>query len=274
MLCRMHSILLHFGPLTLKAYGAMMALGFAAAWFAMVRLGRGSHRNADYLASLCVWLMLAGLAGARLAYVAEHWTAEFAGHPWRVVRIDQGGVMFYGGVAGATLALLLFVRRRGERLLEVADLVLAALPLGHAFGRLGCFLHGCCHGRVSPGPLAVAFPAGSPAWEVQCQAGLVAPTALRSLPVVPTQLFEAAANLLLFVVLAFLYPRLRQRSGVVAALYFLFYPAIRFAIEPYRGDLRLPVGPFSVGQAASLALFGFGVLLLALRLRRRPEPPA
>ena len=270
----MHSILLQIGPLTLKAYGAMMALGFAAAWYAMVRLGRGTRRDADYCATLCVVLMLSGVAGARLAYVAEHWTAEFAGHPWRIVRIDQGGVMFYGGVAAATLALLLFVRRRRDRLFEVADLVLVALPLGHAFGRIGCFLHGCCHGRVWHGPLAVVFPADSPAWDVQCAARQILPTAPRSLPVVPTQLFEAAANLALFACLYVLYPRVKRRSGVVAAIYLLAYPAIRFAIEPFRGDIRMPVGPFSVGQAASLVLFAFGALLLAWRLRARPEPAA
>ena len=270
----MHSILLSIGPFTLKSYGLLMAMGFAAAWCAATRLGRGTPRNADYVANLSVWLMLAGIAGARLAYVAEHWTAEFAGHPGRIVRIDQGGVMFYGGVAGAALALLLFVRRRRERLFEVSDLMLAVLPLGHAFGRIGCFLHGCCHGRVWQGPLAVVFPAGSPAWIVQCDAGQILPTATHGLPVLPTQLFEAAANLALFVVLFVLYRRLRGRSGVVTAVYFLAYPAIRYAIEPLRGDERMSIGPWSIGQAVSLALFAVGAALLVWRLRAtaRPEP--
>jgi len=266
---RMHSTFLQLGPLTLKAYGLMMALGFAAAWFAAGRLSRGTTRNPDLLANLTVWLMLAGVLGARAAYVAEHWTAEFATQPLSVVRIDQGGLMFYGGVAGATLALLLFAWRHQQRPAALFDLMAAVLPLGHAFGRIGCFLHGCCHGRVSTSSLAVVFPAGSPAWEVQCAAGQIPATALHSLPVLPTQLFESAANLVLFVVLASQYRRLSVRwPGLVTALYLMAYATIRFCIEPLRGDLRMTVGVWSIGQTISLLLFACGLGLAVWRLCR------
>ena len=270
----MHAILLQFGPVTLRSFGLLMALGFAAAWYAAVRLARGTHRNADYLSALVVWMMLAGVAGARLAYVAEHWRAEFAAHPSAIVRIDQGGLMFYGGVAGAALALLLFARWRCERPLDLADLMLAVLPLGHALGRIGCFLNGCCHGRVSHGAMAVVFPARSPAWYAQCDAGLLSPDAAQALPVVPTQLFEAAANLLLFALLFRLHRRASGRQpGLVTAAYLLVYPVIRFTIEPLRGDARMQIGILSIGQVASIALFAVG-LLLALGLRRpTPEGP-
>ena len=269
----MHSTLLHLGPLPLQAYGLMMALGFAAAWFAAGRLSRGTARHPDMLANLTVWLMLAGVAGARLAYVAEHWTSEFAARPLSVVRIDQGGLMFYGGVAGAALALLLFARRHHERPVVLMDLMAAVLPLGHAFGRIGCFLHGCCHGRVSDSALAVVFPAGSPAWDVQCTAGLIPVTASQSLPVLPTQLFESGANLLLFVALALVYRRQAAlRPGLVTALYLMAYAVIRFTIEPLRGDLRMAVGAWSIGQTISLVLFACGLMLAVICLCRRPAP--
>lgn len=268
----MYSILFQLGPFTLRAYGLMMALGFACAWYAAARLARGTHRNADYLSNLVVWMMLAGVLGARLAYVAEHWTQEFSDHPAAIIRIDQGGLMFYGGVIAAALGLLLFVRLRRERFLEVSDLLLAVLPLGHAFGRLGCFLNGCCHGRPSGSFLAVSFPARSPAWYVQCETGLIPPSAARSLPVLPTQLLEAAANLLLFLALFHLYRRASHRRGLVTAAYLMAYAVIRFLIEPLRGDQRMNVGVWSIGQAISLALFAAGAVL-AVHCRRTAAAP-
>ena len=269
----MHSILLQLGPFTLKAFGLMMALGFASAWLAAVRLARGTHRNADYLSSLMVWIMIAGVLGARLAYVAEHWTSEFVDNTAAIIRIDQGGLMFYGGVAGAALALILFVRAHHERFLEVSDLLLAVLPLGHFFGRLGCFLNGCCHGRISHSAFAVTFPDHSPAWFLQVYNHEIPETAACALPVLPTQLFEAGANLLLFMLLVLLYRRTRNRSGMVTAVYLIAYAVIRFSVEPLRGDLRMNVGVWTIGQFISVVLFAAGVVLMIWQLRRPKTKP-
>ena len=269
----MHSILFHLGPVTLRAYGLMMALGFACAWYAALRLSRGTHRNADYLSSLVVWMMVAGVLGARLAYVAEHWTPEFAGDPVEIIHIEKGGLMFYGGLIAATLALFLFVRRRRESFFDLSDLLAAVLPLGHMFGRFGCFLNGCCHGRISESCLAVTFPAHSPAWILQWDAGRIPDTAGRSLPVLPTQLFEAGANLLLFVLLYRLYRRTPNRRGLVTAVYLMGYGVIRFLVEPLRGDQRMNVGFWSIGQFISVLLFTAGACLLAWRLWRPTEKP-
>ncbi|MFZ4395276.1 MAG: prolipoprotein diacylglyceryl transferase [Kiritimatiellia bacterium] len=267
----MHSILLELGPFTLKAFGLMMALGFACAWYAAVRLSRGTHRNPDYISNLVVWLMLSGVLGARLAYVAEHWTQEFAGHPSAILRVDLGGLMFYGGLAGATLALFLFARWRREPFLALADLLLAVLPLGHCFGRIGCFLNGCCHGHISHSWLAVTFPAYSPAWTQQVADGDIPPTAAQSDPVLPTQLIEAAANLLLFLLLYRLYRRHREQYGLVTGTYLMGYAVIRFLIEPLRGDSRLQVaGVWSIGQFISILLFVAGASILLWRRRKAP----
>jgi phosphatidylglycerol:prolipoprotein diacylglycerol transferase len=271
----MCSTLLQLGPFTLKAFGLMMALGFGCAWYAAARLSRGTHRTADYLSSLIVWMMVAGVLGARLAYVAEHWTQEFASRPAAILRIDQGGLMFYGGVAGAVLTLFLFARLRHEPFLGLADLLAAVLPVGHFFGRIGCFLNGCCHGRPSDSFLAVSYPAHSPAWYAQLDAGRITEHATRSLPVLPTQLFEAGANLLLFLLLYRLYRRASARTGLVTAVYFLAYPVIRFMDESLRGDVRMNVGSWSIGQFLSLLLFAAGAVLLArcLRSGTRPQAP-
>ncbi len=271
----MHPILFRLGPFTLHAFGAMMALAFLAALICLHRLCRGTRRDADYLSSLVVWIMLGGVGGARVAYVCEHWSAEFSGRWGAIIRIDEGGLMFYGGLIGALVALALFARRHREPLLDLLDLVAVALPLGHAIGRIGCLLNGCCHGRVWPRWGGIRFPSGSLAWQEQVDAGLLPAAAARSLPVAPTQLIEAAANALLFVLLFSLFRRQPGRGRVTAA-YLIGYGLIRLLVECGRGDPRMSVVGLSIGQVLSVVAVAVGVGLLgvAARLARPRLPPA
>jgi phosphatidylglycerol:prolipoprotein diacylglycerol transferase len=269
----MHPIFFQLGPVTLHAFGAMMALGFLASLGGMRHLARGGfgHLNDDQLSKLLVWLMLGGVVGARLAYVAEHWRSEFAGHPGAIIRIDQGGLMFYGGVLGAVLAIRLFARLERQHPFEIMDLCAAVLPLGHAFGRLGCFLNGCCYGRVSGGLLSVSYPAGSVPWREQVADRLISAAAPCSLPLLPTQLIEMVANLIVFGVL-FSLARRHPYRGLVTAVYLMLYAVIRFNTELLRGDARMLVGTFSISQFISIVIFGLGLGLLGiLRAQRRRE---
>ena len=237
-----------------------MALGFFAAWHVLSHLCKRVGRPFDPLGNLVISLMVSGVVGSRIAYVIEHWQSEFASDPMSVIRVDQGGLMFYGGfiLAAAVFAGWCFFRK--EKPLELADLLCVVVPLGHAFGRIGCFFYGCCYGKQCDCAVAVSFPRGSPAWYEQLNAAQIASVARESLPVLPTQLFEAAANLLLFVAL-FLFCR-RFNYGTTA-LYLIGYAIIRFGMEYLRGDPRAAVGPLSISQTISLILFSIGVLLLA-----------
>ena len=265
----MHSVLFTFGPFTIHTYGLCMALGFLSGWQAAVWLCKRTGQNADQLTSLLTWLMLASILGARTAYVMEHWTAEFADNPLAIVRFDQGGLMFYGGLIAAAFVLALYARATRNHLFQITDLVLAVVPLGHAFGRIGCFMHGCCYGKLTHTCFGVAFPKGSPAWweQVSATPPLIAQTALASLPVIPTQLIESAANLSLFAVLYCLYPVRHTQRGFITGCYLICYALLRFGIECLRGDPRLAVGPFSISQTISLGLLGLGLACLALSRR-------
>lgn len=267
----MHSTLLELGPLTLRTYGLCMALGFILGWQAAAWLCRQTHQNADRLTTLLTWLMISAVLGARTAYVLEHWQAEFASHPMAILRVDQGGLMFYGGLIGAGLVLMLYARIYKQHLLSITDLMLAVVPLGHAFGRIGCFMHGCCYGKLTDSCIGVCFPRGSPAWweQVSSVPPLIERTALTSLPVIPTQLIESAANAILFVALFRLYPRYYTQRGFITGCYLIGYALLRFAIELLRGDPRLAVGPFSISQTISLVLLGIGMLCLLYAWRMR-----
>lgn len=261
----MHPDLFSIGFLHVKTYGCCMALGFFAAWQVLVHLCRRAGRPFEPLGNLLVALMVSGVVGSRIAYVIEHWQAEFAAHPMDVIRIDQGGLMFYGGLILATIVFGCWCAFKRENPLAVGDLLCVVIPMGHAFGRIGCFFYGCCYGKLSTSAFAVSFPRGSPAWHEQLNLGQISSAAQQSLPVLPTQLFEAAANVALFAVLFMFYRRFR---GGTVALYLVGYAVIRFSMEYLRGDPRAAVGPFSISQTISLALLGIGAVL-ALCTRNR-----
>ncbi len=265
----MHPDLIDLGFLHIKTYGACMALGFLAAWQVIAWLCRRTGRNAEPLSNLLMLMMVSGVVGSRIAYVIEHWSSEFAGHPERIIRVDQGGLMFYGGLILAIVVFFVWCFVKRERVVPLADLFAVVIPLGHAFGRVGCFFYGCCYGRPASACCAVAFPRGSPAWHEQLNAGLIQSNAQTALPVLPTQLFEAFAVFLLFVVLFFLYRRFwKAHPGFVTGCYFMGYACIRFGIEVLRGDPRAAVGPFSISQTISLGLLLAGGAFISVAFRR------
>jgi len=269
----MHSVLFQIGFLPpIRAYGLCMALGFLFGWQAAVWLCKRTGQSADQLTALLTWLMLSAVLGARTAYVLEHWTSEFADTPLAILRVDQGGLMFYGGLIAAALVLVLYARVYRMHLFQITDLVLSVVPLGHAFGRLGCFMHGCCYGKLTHSCIGVCFPKESPAWweQVSATPPLIAQAAMKSLPVIPTQLIESAANLFLFALLYTLYPNHHRQRGFITGCYLVCYATLRFGIEYLRGDPRLAIGPFSISQTISLAILGLG--LFCLNYARRATP--
>lgn len=246
--------LLNLGFLQLKTYGACMAVGFLLCWTLIERLsGRKDIPN------LLMALMVSGVVGSRIAYVIEHWQTEFASRPLDVIRVDQGGLMFYGGLILAIVVFFVWCAVKKERPLALADLLCTAIPLGHACGRIGCFFYGCCYGCRSDGVFAVAFPRHSPAWYTQMHEGLIGASAKTALPVLPTQLFEAVALLVLFFAMLAVYRRFRAYT---AGMYMIGYGVIRFGLEYLRGDPRAAVGILSISQTISVAMLVLGGVFL------------
>ena len=250
--------LIDIGFLHVKTYGACMAIGFILCWSLIERLSGRKD-----LSNLVFSLMVSGVVGSRIAYVIEHWQAEFAARPASIIRIDQGGLMFYGGLLLSIVVFFVWCGLKREHPLRLADLFCTVIPLGHACGRIGCFFYGCCYGRLSESPVAVAFPSHSPAWYEQVHAGLIGATATESLHVLPTQLFESAALLVLFAVLIFLRRKVVAFPGVLSGVYLVGYAILRFGMEYLRGDPRAAVGPFSISQTISLGMMVFGGMLIA-----------
>jgi phosphatidylglycerol:prolipoprotein diacylglycerol transferase len=239
------------GPLNLSLYGLAVASGVMAA-LALLRLTAPRRGfTASQVLDFCFWMVLAGLAGSRLAYAAFHWP-EFEDDWWGILAYWRGGLMFQGGLFLAVAAAPFFLKREGLPFWPVADVLAPSLALGQALGRLGCLAAGCCYGHpLEPGAAwGLAFPPGS-----QAPAG----------PLLwPTQPVEAffLALLALGLILALGSPWFR-RPGRVAALYLVGAGALRLAMELFRGDFRgeplffnLPPTTLAAGLilAAGLAL--------------------
>ena len=252
----MHSQLIPGLPF--QTYGLCVAAGALAGAWIIERLSGRKEAGA-----LVAWLVLAGIAGARIAHVVEYWHADGFDRDFAsVFAIWKGGLVFYGGLAGSIVAFLAWCAAKRENPLAWADLLCVAIPLGHAFGRIGCFFHGCCWGKVSQSALAVTFPAGSPAWHARHASSIAA----RSLPVLPVQLFEAAALATLFALLLLLY---RRFKAFTAAAYFASYGVIRFLLEFLRDDERPSAFGLSSAQLFSIALAAAGAAIFAISLCRR-----
>ena len=247
----MYPDLIDIGFLHIKTYGALMATGFLVCWWLVERLSGRKD-----LSNLLMLLMIGGVVGSRTAYVIEHWQAEFASNPMSVVRVDQGGLMFYGGLILSFVVFFAWCFIKKERPLALADLFAAVIPLGHACGRIGCFFYGCCYGKDSEAWCAVVFPKFSPSWYEHGQ---------RMVPVLPTQLFEAAALLVLFAALLALY--IKRRRDTCAA-YLVGYGVIRFCLEFARGDPRAAFWGLSIGQVICIGLIAAGAALFAATRKR------
>jgi phosphatidylglycerol:prolipoprotein diacylglycerol transferase len=238
-----------FGRWPVYWYGVCFALAFVAAVIHWNALARRQKRPPGFGSEVGFWLMLSGLVGARLAYILANLDVYLA-DPREILYIRHGGLVFYGGAIGAAFGLMVFARARRDSVPGLLDFAVSGLPLGHAIGRVGCFLNGCCYGTPTSLP-----------WGVHVEG------ACRH----PTPLYETAANLAVYAALLRLGSR-KQRDGQVLAAYLVLYPVGRFLIEFLRGDQRLHWIGLNVAQETSLVLFALGIALW-LKLRRSGRNP-
>lgn len=261
----MHPVLFHVSYLGIEraiySYGVMVLLGMIAALAtACARAPRQGIARFDMFAfgALCI---AGGLGGAWLLYLLVHWRALLAA-PLDFFHSASIGMVFYGGFIGAAGAGLWYARRYALPLAVLADLTAPSLALGHALGRVGCFLGGCCFGRPTQTSLGVTF------LDEQTAAGAVC---RRAGPLHPVQLYESA-GLLGITLLLFLAerPLTRRAQGLVFTAYLLLYAMLRLGTEQFRGDLA-ERGQFIPGLATSealaLVMIALGVALL-VRIRR------
>ena len=265
----MDPIAFSIGGFKIYWYGILVAGGFLAGLWTASRRCVLDKLDGKVISDLGVWIIIAAMLGARALHVISYWEVEYADQPlWKVLDFRGGGLVFYGGFIGAALAVLLYTRLHGNQpLWKIADAFAPSIPLGHALGRLGCLMFGCCFGTTCDLPWAIQFPAHSLAFDALGQA---AGDAAHSVHVHPAQIYAALLNLALYGGLAWLYRR-KRFDGQVFGAYLVGYSACRFVVEFFRGDYsagELWLGWIKPGQQLSLLLLPTGIVLL-LFLRRR-----
>lgn len=251
----MHPIAFHLGPLTVHWFGVSLAVAFLAALWTAARRAPHSGIAGEKISDAGLWLILGAVLGARTLYVATYWNDSFSGQPiWEIFMIQRGGLVFYGGLAGAALAGIIFARVQKLALWKIADLFAPSIALGYVFGRIGCLLNGCCFGRECSLPWAIHFPADH---------------ATAGAPVHPTQLYDSLLSLGLYAALAWLYRR-KKFDGQVFAAYLMAYAVLRSIVEMFRGDYSEAHRHAGLTPAhlVSVGIFAAGAVLFAV-LRRR-----
>lgn len=251
----MHPILFHVGPFTVYTYGVMMATAVLVGLWLARRSAAAKGLDADRVWNLGIYVVLAGLAGAKLWYVAVNWDYYWA-NPREIFAFStlQSGGVFYGGFFAALVVVLLYAHYRRIALLPVLDVFSPSVALGLAFARVGCFSAGCCYGKPTRVPWAVTF--------TNPFAGQLVGTPL-GVALHPTQVYEMVADLAIFAYLFWLNKRQRF-AGQIFGGFAILYGIARGTIEFFRGDpdrTLLFGGAFSLMQVISLGLIFVGAWL-------------
>lgn len=245
------------GPLRVHWYGVMYGLGFLLTYFivkAQVKR-RGIAMPEGDVADFIMTLIMGVILGGRLGYILFYNLKDYLAHPLEILAVWHGGMSFHGGLIGTIVAGWYFCRKHKLKFLEMADIVMVAVPLGLGLGRLGNFINAELWGRPSDLPWAMVFP-----------------TDPMGLPRHPSQLYEfGLEGILLFLLMLGLSTR-RPKPGVLLGTFLIGYGAIRFGLEFLRNpdpQLGFVIGNLSMGQLLSLPMVIGGIALIAWVLRRK-----
>lgn len=259
----------------LHTYGVMIATGFVVGIYLAARQSRREGLAPDVVLDLGFWILVASMVGSRVLFIIVN-INQYMADPMALLKFWQGGLVFYGGFIGALLAVSWYCSKYHISFFQVADILVPSVAIGHTFGRLGCFSAGCCHGIPTgiAGYGAIYHAAGT----------VVARNHLLGVPLHPTQLYEAAGELLIFFVLVMLRKR-KRFHGQLLIVYLFLYPILRSVNEMFRGDYERGMlfrwnlfgdsrpELLSISQLISfiLAVVAVGMLIALLRKKDKPR---
>src|SRR5256714_7314388 len=259
----MYPRLLELGPITVYTYGVLLA----AAYLFGLQLARVRAKkrglDANRVLDLGIYIIISALVGAKLLLLITDFKS-FTADPRELLTLARSGGVFYGGLLLAVAVALWYIRRAGLPLWTTCDMFAPGIALGHVIGRFGCLFAGCCYGKPTTEPWGITFT------DQFANANVGTPLGV---PLHPTQLYEAGAELLILVFLLTTERKGRPFAGRTFWLYMLLYAVSRYIIEIFRGDERGTVGIFSTSQFISIILAPLAVVMLIYLARVvTPEP--
>ena len=290
----MYPIAFSIDSFAIHWYGIFIGIGFLLSFLLLLKIRKYADLTTDQVYNISMIALFAGVIGARLFYVIQFWD-QFRGRGLlAILNVHEGGIVFYGGFILAFIAECIYAKwpsvrrmlglkekkpsddsepRKDISLLALLDVLGPAMALAHAFGRIGCFMQGCCFGKPAPNGflLAVTFPKGA-------LAAARYPSILTdgSVPVYPVQLFESAGNILMCGVLLLLLVR-RKYAGMIGGVYLILYGVMRFLLEFMRGDHTDSILGLTPSQFIAVAVAipaGIVVCGMAVKLGKKKERSA
>lgn len=247
----MHNEIITIGNFTIYGYGLMIAIGIVLAYFTAEFRAKRLGLESKNVFPLTVCAVVFGLFGAKLLY----WITvidEIIANPKMMLDLADGFVV-YGGIIVGIVACFIYSKIKKFGLLPYMDLILPSVALAQAFGRLGCFLAGCCYGKETDSACHIVFTESQ--------------FAPNNVQLIPTQLFSSGLNFLHFAVLVII-ARKVKKPGIVSACYLIFYSVGRFILEFFRGDIeRGSVGALSTSQFISIFILIAGVVMLVVCMK-------
>ena len=239
----MYPELFQIGSLTVHSYGLMIGLAVLVSALLIYRKAPDEGIKADYVLEAVIVAAVSGIIGSRILYIILNWE-YYSGRPLVAFITQFEGLSFYGGLFGGAIALYLWGRWREIGFLKLADLFAPYLALGYGFGRVGCFLNGCCYGSESTVPWALPIN--------------MADDVLRH----PVQLYALLGALIIFGALKLLRP-VRPFVGFLLVALFAFYGVLRFTTEFFRSGEAVLLG-LTTAQVFSLTLVAASLLVMAV----------
>lgn len=255
-------VALQLGPVKIHWYGVMYGLGFFLTYLIVRSQTRRRQLMSDSdVADFIMYLIMGVILGGRIGYILFYNFKEYLAHPLEILAVWHGGMSFHGGLVGTILAGWLYCRRMRLSFLEMADVVMVAVPLGLGLGRLGNFINAELWGRPASVPWAMVFP-----------------TDPLGLPRHPSQLYEFGLEGIVLFAIMWGLSRLRLPNGTLLGTFLMGYGLSRIIVEFFRNpdaQLGFVLGPFSMGQLLSVPMVLAGLaLVLWVTLRARGRAPA
>ena len=257
---------IHIFGTDIPMYGLCMSAAIAIAVVLCCIRARLHGCNWEEIVTIACFAVICGLLGAKILYIIVTYTPREMAEQIRSNGLlgffANTGLVFYGALIGGIGGAFLARAVSKIKIVDHVDAIVPTLPLAHAIGRMGCFCAGCCYGKATDSWIGMCFP--------HSVSGDLLPT----VKVIPTQLIESGANLLVFAILMLI--TRRKRKGYTSLfIYLMIYAVERFLIEYLRGDeIRGVYGLFSTSQWISLALFLFAVVWLIVDKVKAKKTPA
>jgi phosphatidylglycerol:prolipoprotein diacylglycerol transferase len=250
------------GPLTVYTYGVLLAAAYLLGLQLAIHRSKKAGLDTARVLDLGVYIVIAALVGAKVLLLAVNYS-YFRSNPFEILVLARSGGVFYGGLIGATLVAFWYIRRHRLPLWTTCDMFAPGVALGHVVGRLGCLMAGCCYGLPTTMPWGITFT------DQFAQLNVGTPL---NIPLHPTELYEAGAELIILVLLLVTERKGKPFPGRTFWGYMLLYAISRFIIEFYRGDDRGIIMGFSTSQFISLILAPLAVVMLMVLGRRASSP--